>query len=296
MSTKLLEKKVELSAFDMIDTITRHQYRPQTQDYIPLIFKEERELHGDRKFGDDQSIYTGLVSLKYSHSLSIQYRKSLKCMLIGHRKGHETLERINYNWGYAHAEGYRKALHKMKIAEKFGLPVITFTDTPGAMADMEAEERGIAEAIATNLKEMSRLRTPIINVIIGEGSSGGALGIGVADKIAMLENAYYSVITPEGCAAILWKDYNDLNNDEKVRLAAEAMKLTAEHNLNNGIIDEIIPEPNGGAHTNPLVAARNIQDFLYKSIYNLQRDVEVEGINKLLEKRYQKFRRIGFYG
>ncbi len=253
--------------------VARHPDRPQTSDYIGLMCRDFRELHGDRTFGDDPAIIAGFARIG-TH----------KVMLIGHQKGKTTAERVNCNFGCAHPEGYRKALRKMKLAAKFGLPIVTLIDTQGAFPGIKAEERGQAEAIATNLMEMSRLKTPIVSVVIGEGGSGGALGIGVADRVAMLEHAWYSVISPEGCAAILWKEANEKTNAD----AANALALTARENLANGLIDEIIPEPLGGAHRDPAGAAANLQAWIENRIRELKRFKPPT----LIQRRYEKFRKI----
>ncbi len=212
--------------------VARHPERPQTLDYIDLIFEEFVELHGDRAFGDDRVFRTGLARLG-----------DFRLMLIGQQKGHTTKEKLECLYGCAHPEGYRKALNKMRMAAKYGLPIICLIDTPGAYPGIGAEERGQAQLIANNLLEMSRLPTPIVCVVIGEGGSGGALGIGVGDRVGMLEHAYYSVISPEGCAGILWK----VANEETKPLAAEALKMTARDLFKFGIVDDIIAEPLGGA-------------------------------------------------
>ncbi|MCZ6835434.1 MAG: acetyl-CoA carboxylase carboxyltransferase subunit alpha [Planctomycetota bacterium] len=253
--------------------VARHQERPQTSDYIGLICRDFRELHGDRNFGDDPAIITGFARIG-TH----------KVMLIGHQKGKSVPERVACNFGCAHPEGYRKALVKMKLAEKFGLPVVTFIDTIGAFPGIKAEERGQAEAIAMNLREMSRLKTPIICIVIGEGGSGGALGIGVGDRVAMLEYAWYSVISPEGCAAILWKEANEKTNNA----AANALALTARDNLANGLIDAIIPEPLGGAHRDPEATAANLQSWIEEQLRQLKRFKP----QNLVQRRYEKFRKI----
>ncbi len=232
--TALLKKTYQnLSAWETVQ-VARHPARPQTRDYIEMIVKDFDELHGDRTYGDDKTIVSGMGRIG-SH----------KVMVIGHHKGRDTKEKIACNFGCAHPEGYRKALAKMQFAEKFGLPVVTFIDTPGAYPGLGSEERGVAEAIAVNLREMSRLKTPIVCLVIGEGGSGGALGIGVGDRLAMMQYAWYSVISPEGCSGILWK--GGANAPE----AAEALKLTSRHLKELGIIDEIIEEPLGAAHRNP---------------------------------------------
>ncbi len=270
----LLEKIYgQLSPWDTV-RVARHPNRPQTADYINMICRDFRELHGDRTFGDDRSIITGFGRIG-----------SFKALIVGHQKGRTTQERIACHFGCAHPEGYRKALKKMKLAEKFGLPIITFIDTPGAYPGLKAEERGQAEAIALNLREMSRLRTPIISIVIGEGGSGGALGIGVADRVAMMEFAWYSVISPEGCAAILWKEANENTNTK----AASALSLTAKHNMKNGLIDSTIKEPIGGAHRDPNMAAEQLQRWIIDALGELERFNN----RSLVERRYEKFRRMG---
>ncbi len=263
----------DLRAVDTV-RVARHPARPQTSDYIQMICRDFRELHGDRHFGDDPAIITGLARLG-PH----------KCMVVGHQKGKSTQEKVACHFGCAHPEGYRKALHKMKLAEKFGLPIVTFIDTPGAYPGLKAEERGQAEAIAMNLREMSRLKTPIVCIVIGEGGSGGALGIGVGDRVAMMEFSWYSVISPEGCAAILWKESNEETNNA----AAEALALTARDNLKNGLIDEVIPEPLGGAHRDAHAAAANIEKWIVDKLRELKRFKP----QTLVQRRYEKFRRIG---
>lgn len=261
-----------LSPMDIVK-VARHPDRPQTSDYIEMMCRDFRELHGDRLFGDDPAIITGFGRIG-SH----------KVMLIGHQKGKTVQERIVCNFGCAHPEGYRKALSKMKLAAKFGLPIVTLIDTQGAYPGIKAEERGQAEAIAKNLFEMSRLATPIVCVVIGEGGSGGALGIGVGDRVAMMQYAWYSVISPEGCAAILWKEANEQTNIA----AASALALTAEANLKNKLIDDIIPEPLGGAHRDSKAAAYNLQSWLEDRIRELKRFKP----QTLVQRRYQKYRKI----
>jgi acetyl-CoA carboxylase carboxyl transferase subunit alpha len=236
------------------------------------MFSDFIELHGDHRFADDKAIITGVARLD-----------GKKIMFVGHRKGRTTKDRIACNFGMPHPEGFRKALIKMKLAEKFKVPIVTFMDTTGAYPGIGAEERGIAESIAENLFHMSRLETPVVCVVIGEGASGGALGIGLGDRILMLENSYYSVITPEGCAAILWR------SAESAPQAAEAFKLCPKDLLKFGVIDEIVPEPPGGAHRNPEAMAATLKTYLLKHISELE-GVPVE---KLIEARYEKFRRIG---
>jgi acetyl-CoA carboxylase carboxyl transferase subunit alpha len=264
-----------LTAWDTV-LVSRHKNRPQTLDYIDLIFEDFVELHGDRSIGDDRAIRAGFARLG-------EYR----VLLLGHQKGHTLKERNECLYGCAHPEGYRKALAKMRLAAKFRLPIICLIDTPGAYPGIGAEERGQAQLIATNLLEMSRLATPIICVIIGEGGSGGALGIGIGDKVSMLEHAYYSVISPEGCAGILWKTATD----ETKPLAADALKLTARDLFRLRVIDEIIPEPLGGAHRDP----RGMANFLKAYLLRYLRELTPVPIPELLESRYQKFRRIGVF-
>jgi acetyl-CoA carboxylase carboxyl transferase subunit alpha len=257
--------------------VARHPHRPQTSDYIQLMCRDFCELHGDRRFGDDPAILTGFARIG-----------PLKVMLVGHQKGKTTAEKIACHFGCAHPEGYRKAILKMKLAEKFRIPIVTLVDTPGAYPGVGSEERGMAQAIAENLFEMSRLKTPIVSVVIGEGGSGGALGIAVADRVAMLEHSWYSVISPEGCAAILWKEANEDTNTR----AAEALALTARRNVQNGLVDDLIPEPVGGAHRDPRTTADRVQGWIVDRIRELSR------INPetLVRQRYEKFRKIGAFG
>lgn len=256
--------------------VARHPSRPQTRDYISMICRDFTELHGDRRFGDDPAMVTGFARIG-----------PLKVMLVGHQKGKETSEKIACHFGCAHPEGYRKALAKMKLAAKYGVPIVTLVDTPGAYPGLGAEQRGQAEAIAVNMLEMSRLPTPIVSVVIGEGGSGGALGIAVSDRVAMLANSWYSVISPEGCAAILWKEANEQTNSA----AAKGLKLTASDNLGLGIIDEVIPEPPGGAHRDPRTTGANVQAWI---VSNLQR-LKTLDLDTLLEERYNRFRKMGVY-
>ncbi len=279
---KSLEVKMRLLQEDIYSNLSpwqriklaRHPNRPYTLDYVNCIFEDFQELHGDRRYADDPAIICGPAKLN-----------NLPVMIIGHQKGRDTKENIIRNFGMPHPEGYRKALRMMKMAEKFKMPIICFIDTPGAYPGIGAEERGQAEAIAYNLQEMESLEVPSIGVVIGEGGSGGALGIGVCDAILMLENAYYSVITPEGAAAILWRDAT------KAPEAAEALKITASNLKELGVIDEIIKEPWGGAHQNLQGTATNIknsiEDHLSKLI-NLPTEA-------LIRQRYEKYRKIGSF-
>lgn len=252
--------------------LARHQQRPYTLDYIGMIMSDFVELHGDRLFGDDKALVCGLAKIEKK-----------KILVIGHQKGRDTKENLKRNFGCAHPEGYRKALRVMQLAEEFNLPIVIFIDTPGAYPGIGAEERGQSQAIALNLREMVSISVPIISIVIGEGGSGGALGVGVADRVAVLENSYYSVISPEGCAAILWKD------GAKAPLAAEVLKLTGPDLLKMGIIDEIIPEPLGGAHRDAQKAAGNIKEAILRNLK------ELGGLEKeeLLKLRYKKFRSMG---
>jgi acetyl-CoA carboxylase carboxyl transferase subunit alpha len=256
-------------------SIARHPQRPFMLDYITLAFSDFIELHGDRLFSDDKAMPGGLASID-----------GIRCVVIGHQKGRDTKENLKRNFGSAHPEGYRKALRLMRLAGKFKLPVVTLVDTPGAYPGVGAEERHISEAIAVNLREMMLLDVPIVSVIIGEGGSGGALGIAVADRLLMLENSYYSVISPEGCAAILWK------NRAHAQQAAEAMKLTARDLQKLNLIDEVIPEPLGGAHRNREESAAAVKAALLKHL----RQLLTLPTDQLLTERYMKFRRIGAFG
>jgi len=270
--TALLRKTYDnLSAWETVQ-VARHPQRPLFKDYVEMICREFREIHGDRYFGDDSAIKCGLARLG-GH----------KVMLIGHHKGKDTKEKVECYFGLAHPEGYRKALRCMKLAEKFELPVVTLIDTPGAYPGIGAEERGQAESIARNLMEMSRLRTPIISIVTGEGGSGGALGIGVADRVAMLEYAWYSVISPEACSAILFK------GNEGASQLADSLKLTSGDLKQLGVIDSIVPEPLGGAHRDPHTAAHSLEQHISKTLRDLKRCK----IDNLLERRYEKFRNLG---
>ncbi|MCA9188023.1 MAG: acetyl-CoA carboxylase carboxyltransferase subunit alpha [Pirellulaceae bacterium] len=254
--------------------VARHQDRPQTRDYLTLVFDEFVELHGDRNFGDDRAMLTGFAKLgKY------------KVMVVGHQKGRNVKERSACYFGCAHPEGYRKALLKMKLAEKFGIPIICLIDTPGAYPGVGAEERGQSQAIAENMFEMSRITTPIVCVVIGEGGSGGALGVGVGDRVAVLQHAYYSVISPEGCAGILWK------SNQYAEKAAEALRFTSEDLSKFGVVDDVIDEPLGGAHRDHHGMAARLKRYLLKSV----RELETLTPDDLVKKRYEKFRRIGVF-
>lgn len=254
--------------------VARHPNRPQTRDYIKNMCRDFCELSGDRRFGDDPAMVTGFGRIG-----------GRKCLIVGHQKGKSTHEKLACHFGCAHPEGYRKAMAKMKMAEKFGLPIVTLVDTPGAYPGLGAEERGQAEAIATNLLEMSRLRVPILSIVIGEGGSGGALGIAVADRVAMMAYSWYSVISPEGCAAILWKQANEQTNTA----AADALKLTAANNLELGIIDAVIEEPLGAAHRDHEGASAHLGDWI-----NSQFDELIDiPVNTLVEQRYERFRKLG---
>ncbi len=254
--------------------IARHPRRPYTLDYISLMASDFLEIHGDRAFADDKAIICGFAKIDGE-----------KAAIIGHQKGRDTKENLLRNFGSAHPEGYRKALRVMELAARFNAPIICLVDTPGAYPGIGAEERGQAEAIAYNLQEMFKLKVPIIVIVIGEGGSGGALGIGIGDKVCVLENSYYSVISPEGCAAILWKDR------KKAPEAATVLKLTGEELLKLGVIDEVIKEPLGGAHRDPEQAAKNIKAVIKKYLAELK-NIPKE---KLIEQRYGKFRKMGVF-
>ncbi|HXU45251.1 MAG TPA: acetyl-CoA carboxylase carboxyltransferase subunit alpha [Thermoanaerobaculia bacterium] len=254
--------------------VARHPDRPYTLDFVERLMDDWVELHGDRTFADDAAIVSGLATFR-----------GREVAVIGHQKGRDTKERIWRNFGQPRPEGYRKALRIMKLAERFSLPVLTFIDTAGAFPGLEAEERGQAEAIARNLLEMSVLRTPIVVTVTGEGGSGGALALGVGDRVLILEYGTYSVISPEGCAAILWKDQNQKAD------AAEALKLTAPDLAALGVVDAVIPEPLGGAHTDLAETARRVGDAVERALSELAR----EPVEKLLARRYAKFRAMGVY-
>ena len=255
--------------------IARHPQRPFMLDYITLAFSDFVELHGDRLFSDDKAMPCGLAKID-----------GIRCVVIGHQKGRDVKENLMRNFGSAHPEGYRKALRVMRLAEKFNLPVVALVDTPGAYPGVEAEERHISEAIAVNLREMMMLKVPIVSIIIGEGGSGGALGIAVADRLLMLENSYYSVISPEGCAAILWK------SSAHKAAAAEAMKLTARDLHELKLIDEVIAEPLGGAHQDHEATAAAVKEAVVRHLRELAAKPEA----LLLRERYAKFRQIGAFG
>ncbi len=273
--TRLLRKTYDnLSAWETVQ-VARHPQRPQLLDYVELICREFREIHGDRRYGDDRAIRCGLTRLA-----------GQKVMLIGQQKGRNTKEKIECMFGCAHPEGYRKALRAMKLAEKFKLPVVTFVDTAGAYPGIGAEERGQGESIALNLMEMSRLRTPIVSVVIGEGGSGGALGIAVADRVAMSQYAWYSVISPEGASSILYKDA------AQASAMAEALKLVSRDLMKLGVIDAVVPEPLGGAHRDPHQAAHHLEQYLAKTLREVQREAAAD-MDVLLQRRYDKFRRLG---
>jgi acetyl-CoA carboxylase carboxyl transferase subunit alpha len=277
-----MEKKIRETRREIYDNLTawqrvqiaRHVQRPFALDYIARCFTDWIELHGDRAFGDDKAMPSGLATIG-PH----------RCVVITHQKGRDTKENVKRNFGCAHPEGYRKALRLMRMAEKFGLPVVCLIDTPGAYPGIGSEERHISEAIAVNLREMMNLRVPIVAVVIGEGGSGGALGIGVADRVLILENAYYSVISPEACSAILWKDRRHAPE------AAEALKLTADDLIGLGVVDEVVLEPEGGAHRDHDLAAAHLGTALRR---NLER-VTGTDVDELLTNRYDKFRKLGAY-
>jgi acetyl-CoA carboxylase carboxyl transferase subunit alpha len=268
----MIRKKYDsLSPWELVQ-VSRHPARPLAWDYLDAFVTDFKELHGDRHFGDDCSVITGFGKIG-----------GMKAMIVAQHKGRDTHEKVACNFGCPHPEGYRKALRMMKMAEKYHLPVVSLIDTPGAFPGIGAEERGQAQAIAINLMEMARLRTPIICAIIGEGGSGGALGIGVGDHISILQYAYYSVISPEGCAAILWR------TAKMAEAAAQSLRLTPKHLLDLGIVDEIIPEPLGGAHRD----VRAMAAILERRLIVQLRQVTRVPLDQLLETRYQRIRRIG---
>jgi acetyl-CoA carboxylase carboxyl transferase subunit alpha len=282
LEIKDLEREIETLQKDVYSNLTswqrvqiaRHPKRPYALDYVGAIFENFQELHGDRQFSDDRALIGGPAFLDGE-----------AVMIIAQQKGRDTKEKIARNFGMPQPEGYRKALRLMRLAEKFGIPVITLIDTPGAYPGVDSEERHVSEAIAVNLREMAMLGVPSISVVIGEGGSGGALGIGVTDRVLILENSYYSVISPEGCAAILWKDGG------AAAKAAEALKLSATHLEKFGVVDEIIPEPLGGAHNDPAQASAALKHALHRHLGDLKKlDPE-----KLLQERYERFRHLGPY-
>jgi acetyl-CoA carboxylase carboxyl transferase subunit alpha len=281
---RALEKKMEKARREVYSHMTpwqkvllaRHPKRPYALDYVGMMCKGFQELHGDRQFNDDRALVGGTA-----------FFEGRAVMIIAQQKGRDPKERIIRNFGMPWPEGYRKALRIMKMAEKFGLPIVCFIDTPGAYPGVGSEERHVSEAIAVNLREMAMLKTPTLSVVVGEGGSGGALGIGVTDRVLMFENSYYSVITPEGCAAILWKD----SSAASVAKAAAALKVDADDLAKLGAIDEVIPEPLGGAHNDPAQAASVLKSALSKHLAELR----ALAPDKLLEKRYQRYRHIGTY-
>ena len=273
LDTALKQAYGNLTAWETV-LVARHPQRPLLRDYIRMITTDFTELHGDKLYGDDRALLTGFARIG-----------SQRVMLVGHQKGRDTKEKIEANFGCAHPEGYRKALQKMQLAAKFKVPIVCLIDTPGAYPGVGAEERGIASAIAVNLMELSRLNTPIVAAVIGEGGSGGALGIAVADRVAVMQHSYYSVISPEGGAAILWK------TGAEAPRAAEALRLTGGDLKKLKLIDDIITEPLGGAHRDPRVAADNLQDWIARSL----RDVRKLKGDRLLKKRYERLRGLGSF-
>ena len=271
LSQAIEQTYAELTPWERVN-VARHVDRPQASDYVEKVLDDFLELHGDKCFGDDRAILTGLARIA-----------ERRFLLIAHRKGRNTKERMAFNFGCAHPEGYRKALRKMRLAEKLGLPIVTMINTPGAYPGIGAEERGQATAIAENILAMFSLRVPVLVIVIGEGGSGGALGIGVGDRVFMMEYSYYSVISPEGCAAILWKD------GERAPDAAEALKLTAPDLEKLGLIDGVIPEPQGGAHRAPMVAMAQVKKTICEQLDELER-IPIE---RLLAERRAKYRHVG---
>lgn len=284
LSTEIaaIERKIAATQREIYSSLTawqkvqiaRHPKRPYALDYVELLFENFQELHGDRQYNDDRALIGGTAFFQ-GHSV----------MIVAQQKGRDTKENIQRNFGMPQPEGYRKALRLMRLAEKFGLPVITFIDTPGAFPGVESEERHVSEAIATNLREMAMLRVPSIAVVVGEGGSGGALGIGVTDRVLIFENSYYSVISPEGCAAILWKDRANAPQ------AADALKLNADHLEKLGVVDEVIAEPFGGAHNDPKQSA----DALRYSLIKHLNDLRALSSEQLLDTRYERYRHLGVY-
>src|ERR1044071_7917552 len=279
---RAIERKIETTQREIYSNLTpwqkvqiaRHPKRPYALDYIGAICEDFQELHGDRQYNDDRALIGGTA-----------FFNGDAVMIVAQQKGRDPKERIPRNFGMPQPEGYRKALRLFRMAEKFRLPVLTFIDTPGAFPGIESEARHVSEAIAVNLREMAMLRTPTISVVVGEGGSGGALGIGVTDRVLIFENSYYSVISPEGCAAILWKD------PAAAPKAAEALKVSADHLEKLGVVDEVIPEPPGGAHNDPAHAATALKSILQKHLNDL-RGLEAD---KLLDSRYERYRHLGVY-
>lgn len=277
-----IERKIETTQREIYSNLTpwqkvqiaRHPKRPYALDYVRIICEDFQELHGDRQYKDDQALIGGTA-----------FFNGEAVMIIAQQKGRDPKERIARNFGMPQPEGYRKALRLMKMAEKFRLPVLTFIDTPGAFPGVESEARHVSEAIAVNLREMAMLGTPSLSVVVGEGGSGGALGIGVTDRVLIFENSYYSVISPEGCAAILWKD------SAAAPKAAEALKVSADHLEKLGVVDEVIPEPLGGAHNDPTQAAHALKYVLQKHL----NDLRGLATDKLLDQRYERYRHLGVY-
>jgi len=277
-----IEKKIETTQRDIYSNLTpwqkvqiaRHPKRPYALDYVGMICENFQELHGDRQYNDDRALIGGTA-----------FFDGQAVMVVAQQKGRDPKERMARNFGMPQPEGYRKAIRLMRMAEKFGIPVLTFIDTPGAYPGVESEARHVSEAIAYNLREMSLLRTPTISVVVGEGGSGGALGIGVTDRVLIFENSYYSVISPEGCAAILWKD------GAAAPKAAEALKLSADHLERLGVVDEVIPEPLGGAHNDPQQAGSALKYIIKKHLNDL---IGLKP-DKLLETRYERYRHLGVY-
>jgi acetyl-CoA carboxylase carboxyl transferase subunit alpha len=270
---QLRETYSSLDAWQTVQ-VARHKNRPYTKDYLNLAFDEFVELHGDKVFGDDRAIISGFAKLD-----------RFKVLVIGHQKGRTYKERAACNFGCAHPEGYRKAMNKMRLAEKYQLPLICFIDTPGAYPGIGAEERGTAQVIAESMYKMSRLRTPVICVVIGEGGSGGAIGIGVGDRVAILKHAYYSVISPEGCAGILWK------SAEHAEKAAKALRFTSDNLLKLGVVDDVLEEPLGGAHRDHHQMATRLKTYLSRTLSVL----EQKTADELVAERYEKFRHIGVF-
>ena len=277
-----IERKIEATQHEIYSSlspwqkvlIARHPKRPYALDYVEALFENFQELHGDRQYNDDRALIGGTA-----------FFQGRSVMIVAQQKGRDTKENIQRNFGMAQPEGYRKALRLMRLAEKFGMPVVTFIDTPGAFPGIESEERHVSEAIAVNLREMAMLRVPSIAIVVGEGGSGGALGIGVTDRVLIFENSYYSVISPEGCAAILWKDR------AAAPQAAEALKINADQLEKLGVVDEVIPEPFGGAHTDPKQAADALRYALLKHL----NDLRALTVEQLLETRYERYRHLGVY-